>query len=155
MALATVDEVLEEGGVGYTDFKFADDAAFRGWIDRRITWIDGKIKLLVGPTNYSAAYPDIKYAEIFWVISTMLSRKQIALISSIEGGFAIGSLRIDNATPAAVGLTQLAQGFFKRAMTMLTPYAVLTRADFLIALDKDEDYEFIAPADRFWLRMLT
>ncbi len=153
MALVTVDDILDEGGFSYTDFKFADSTTFRNWISKRITWIDAKIKTLVGNDTYAAACDDIKFAEIYWVISTMLRKRQVSIASGIEGGFAIGSLRIDNASTAARGLIEITQEFFQKAQTLLAPYAPLTRADFLIVEDEelDED-ELLLPPNRFWLR---
>jgi hypothetical protein len=153
MSLVIVDDILEEGGFSYTDFKFADNTSFRNWISKRITWIDAKIKTLVGDDTYAAACDDIKFAEMYWVISSMLRKRQVNIASGIEGGFAIGSLRIDNASTAARGLVEITQDLFIKAQTLLAPYAPLTRADFLVVADEelDED-ELLLPPNRFWLR---
>lgn len=137
MALATVSDILEESGVTYGTFGFTTDAMFRAWVTKKIDWVDDKIQNLVGTTQYNLAPDDLKYCEVFWVLSTMFRRRQISMGSSLEGGFAIGSLRIDSAGSAVERTATTAQDLFKRAMVLLQPYAPTVTSNYLVVEDID------------------
>jgi hypothetical protein len=139
MALANVSDVLEESGATYSMFLFDDDTSFRYWVGKKLTWVDGKIKNLVGVAQYNLAPDDLKYCEVFWTLSTMLRRRQMSLGSSLEGGFAIGSLRIDTGTKATEGTSTTSQDLFKRAMVLLQPYAPQVVGNYLIVEDDDDE----------------
>lgn len=138
MALATVSDILDESSVTYATFGFTTDAAFRAWVAKKIEWIDLKILGAVGAVQYNLAPDDLRYCEVFWVLSTMFRKRQTLVGSSLEGGFAIGSLRIDSAGTAVERTSTVAQDLFKRAMTLLRPYAPTVTGNYLIIEDLDE-----------------
>jgi hypothetical protein len=139
MPLATVEDVLEETGASYDDFGFNNDRNFQRWISKKITWVDNKIKGMVGAyyTN-SLSIPDLFQSEVYWVYYKMLQRKHALTTASVESGFAIGSLRIDSGAGAAERLMPISEEYFKKVRFLLLPYTNNSIDQFLIAEDLDE-----------------
>ena len=139
MALVSVEEVLEETGVTYDDFGFANNTLFESWISKKVTWVDNKIESMVG-TYYTDAsvIPDLEYAEIFWVYATMLRRRQSMHAGAIESGFAIASLRIDSVGGATEATKSTADDYFKKAQILLDPYTTYQIDQFIIVEDENE-----------------
>jgi len=139
MPLATVEDVLEETGVNYDDFSFSNDRNFQKWINKKIVLVDDKIKNMVGDyyTN-PLSIPDLLQAEIYWVYYKMLMRKQSMITTSVESGFALGSLRIDSTAGAAERLAPISEEYFKRVRFLLWPYTDNIGGQFLVVEDTDE-----------------
>ena len=139
MALVTVEDVLEETGVNYDDFGFADNTLFETWISKKITWVDNKVKDMVGTYYTDAkAVPDLEFAEIFWVYSTMLRRRESMHAGAIESGFAIASLRIDSVGGATEATKKTSDGYFRKAQILLDPYTSYLVDQYIIIEDDDE-----------------
>jgi len=149
-----VDDVLEEYGATYDLYGFADEASFETWVQKKVDWISSKVLELVGSSNYnhSPVYQDIKMAEIFWIIASMMGRRYGLLTGTIEGGFAIGSLRIDSGAKSSNGIKLASDEYFRKAMTLLEPYYTITTTNYLVVEDEDDTSTVEWPADRFYLR---
>jgi len=139
MPLATVYDVLEETGADYDNFGFTDSVSFDTWIEKRIDQVDIKIMDMVGTYYTDAdAIPDLLEAEISWVYYKMLKRKESIMSSSIESGFALGSLRIDSMAGPTERLGDITNDYFRKARVLLERYTNMICGKYLVVEDLDE-----------------
>lgn len=136
MSLTSTEDVLNYTGAMASDFGFDSDDAFKAWIGKQILLVDNKIKALVR-RNYSnpKAIPDLIEAELDWVFYRLLKRKSLQLYSSMDSGFAIGSLRIDNNSVPAKSLNGLMDITFKSVRRLIGKYCPDVIGQYLIVED--------------------
>jgi hypothetical protein len=122
MALALASEVIAELNLSVSAMGFTEAEDLEAWIDRLLDWVSAKISALVGSTNYVITKEGVVQAEILLTAFHALRRVIARRGSNAEGGFAIGSLRIDSDRASIEAVSVQRAQLLKEAEALLAPY---------------------------------
>jgi hypothetical protein len=139
MALTTVDDVIAEIGASYIDYGFANLSTFQTWVQGLLNWMSEKVEGLVGTANYVATNMGVVQGELLWTCYYVLRRRRSKEAALGEGGFAIGSLRIQSSASSASGLQEERTRLWREGEVALRPYMTVTYSRALFHEYEDEE----------------